>query len=440
MPWLRVGDDAAMRPELLEVAYYAGGDPRMINETAGFLFRCAASAAGYITDYVVTFGTALQIAGSPDRLVALTDACVRAGLMEVVELEGKRAWKIVDNPEFIHMKTEEELKWEKQRRADNGSPELTLPIRYRDGDSCRYCGRVVKWNDKKGGIGGTYDHRRPGEPGTVETMVVACRSCNAKRGDAPDADDRVPLWPAPDPVYYDKVTIEMINKSSWARDNGVHLPPKRDKFVPCGSVPPGHESHVPVPEELLIESPVEPAPDIRSAGDGTGVDSQTPPPMPAWLGDAVSSTPAPDIQSGSDGIEGDSTEETMPTESTTTDTAVPGLAPASATPAPDAQSGSDGIADGGRASSGRAATCGDTRQRNSVLPAGKTDLPEKADQSDRRTAGSGFVGTGRDGTGVVGIGNGKGRDGEGTAGRGSRSPGSSRGSGRKRRRRRKKGR
>jgi hypothetical protein len=316
--------------------------------------------------------------------------------MEVVDVNGKRAWKIVDNPEFIHMKTEDELKWEKQRRADNGSPELTLPIRHRDGDSCRYCGRVVKWNDKKGGIGGTYDHRRPGEPGTFETMVVSCRSCNAKRGDDPDADQRVKLLPPPDPVYYDKTTIEWINKSSWAKDNGVQLPPKRDKFVPFGSVPQGHESHVPVPGELLIESPAETNADAIGA-NGRGLDSQTPPPMPAWLGAADPKMTTSASQAERSGIDGVATDET--TVPTTGDDAAT-AAPESGSPAHQ----------GGRESTGRAASQQSTRRRNSARPAVTPDLPEKADQSDQWTAGSGYVGTGRDGT--VRVGNGEVGDGD----------------------------
>lgn len=436
MPWLRAGDTSAMFPKLLSIVVDTRFDDRLINEAMGFLFRCATQAASYITDYVVDPGTAYAVAGS--RAGELADVCVHAGLMEVVDLDGVRGWKIIDDPEFLHMKTAEEIAWEKQRKADNGNPALIIPVRIRDGDACRYCGKVVNWNARRGKLAATYDHRKPGQAATVDTLVVCCSECNARRGNDPDADTRVKLMPPPKPVYYHKTTIEWINNSSWRADNGLKkLPPKRDKFVPCGSVPPGHESHVPVPEKLLIESPVEPAPDSQSAGDGTGVDSQTPPPLPACLGDAVPSTPAPDAQSGSDGIEGDSADETTPTESTT-DTAVPGLAPASATPAPDVQSGSDGIADGGRASSDRAATCGDTRQRNSERPAKKADLPKKSGPAGRQCAGAGIAGSGRDGTERVG--NGKGRDGDGSADGETRSPGSSRGSGRKRRRRRKKGR
>src|SRR5690606_3533375 len=41
------------------------------------------------------------------------------------------------------------------------SPELRESIRRRDGDRCRYCGSSVRWNDRRGALGGTYDHVIP---------------------------------------------------------------------------------------------------------------------------------------------------------------------------------------------------------------------------------------------------------------------------------------
>lgn len=384
-----------MYPKLLAVVLNADFDDRLINEVMGFLFRCSTQAAAYITDYVVDIGTAYSIAQS--RTTILTDACVQAGLMEVVDLDGVRGWKIIEDPEFLHMKTEEEIRWEKQRKADNGNPALVIPVRLRDGDACRYCGKVVKWTARKGKLGGTYDHRDPGQPGTVDTLVVCCGECNAKRGSDPDADKRVPLLPAPHPPYFDKSTVEWINGSTWARDNGIpKLPPKRDKFVPAGSVPPGHEAHVPVPGELLLESPVETTTDSQSDGHDSGVDSQTLPPMPAWMSDAVPA-PAPDAQSGSDGT-GDSTSEPMSeTEAPSSQTAT-GSTPVGDVPAPDESTSVDaGVPD-------------DARQRSGVGPAEKSDLPKKLDPAGRQCAGVGNAGSGRDGTGLFG--NGEVRDGE----------------------------
>lgn len=395
MPWLRSGDDAAMYPKLLSVVANANFDGRLINEVAGFLWRSATQSANFITDYVLDIGTAYTLAG--DRLGVLTDACVQAGLMEVVDMNGVRGWKIIEDPEFLHMKTEEEIAWERQRKQDNGNPALIIPVRLRDGDACRYCGKVVKWTARKGKLAGTYDHREPGQAATVDTLVVCCGECNAKRGNDQDADSRVPLLPKPVPPYFDKTTIEWINNSTWARENGVQkLPPKRDKYVPFGSVPPGHESHVPVPGELLIESPVETNADAIGA-NGHGLDSQQVPPMPAHLGAADPKMTTSASQVERDGIDGVATKQTtVPATGDDAATADPG----SASPA----------SNGGRGASGRSASQQSPRQRNSVRPVEKIDLPKKSDPAGGECAGSGLSGSGRDGT--VRVGNGEVGDGD----------------------------
>lgn len=62
--------------------------------------------------------------------------------------------------------------------------ELIRIVRSRDGDNCRYCGRIVNWKDRRGAEGGTYDHVDPdAKPENVpENIVVACRACNSGKG------------------------------------------------------------------------------------------------------------------------------------------------------------------------------------------------------------------------------------------------------------------
>lgn len=72
-------------------------------------------------------------------------------------------------------------------------PELRQRIRDRDGDLCRYCGRDVDWKDRRGANGGTYDHVDPRKPNDFENLVVACRSCNARKGRRLPAEARMVL-------------------------------------------------------------------------------------------------------------------------------------------------------------------------------------------------------------------------------------------------------
>lgn len=208
MPWLKAGDTAATHPVVMRVHGLPGADDRSLNEVAGFMFRCYLQAAGHTTDYVLEEGTAWMLGGvHTERLLELAR---RAGYIKPIRGAGQRRWRLLDDSEFLHMRLRAEIDWEKQQRADAANPALTVPVRLRDGDACRYCGRVTNWGARRGGLAGTYDHRVPGKPGTVDTLVVACGACNSGRRDDPEADQRYPLRPAPARPYYSKRTAAFL--------------------------------------------------------------------------------------------------------------------------------------------------------------------------------------------------------------------------------------
>lgn len=208
MPWLKSGDNAATHPRLMRLATL--GDERTLNEVCGFALRCAWQSAGHMTDYVIDEGTAALMGGA--RTKELLRLAERAGLMRRDKLDGQRAWRLLEDPEFFHMRLRSEVEADRQRDRDRKNLDLTMPVLARDGDQCRYCGVVVNWFDRKGNRGGTFDHREPGQPATVDTYVVACRACNRTRWDDPDADERLPLRPAPGAPYYSRKTAERLTK------------------------------------------------------------------------------------------------------------------------------------------------------------------------------------------------------------------------------------
>ncbi|HJQ00103.1 MAG TPA: hypothetical protein VJ851_00755 [Jatrophihabitans sp.] len=191
-------------------------------ELLGFVVGCATLAASHKTDYVVGYGTAFGVAlHRTDRLLELA---VKSGYMEELAesewVNGEPTYKIVDDPKFLHMLLKAEEEWMAQRKADISNPALMVPVRLRDGDACRYCGVVVvRGGDKKSDRYATYDHREPGQPGTVATLVVCCNGCNKMRGDKADADDRHPLMPPPPDPYYSKETL------NYLANNRRHVPP-----------------------------------------------------------------------------------------------------------------------------------------------------------------------------------------------------------------------
>ncbi|WP_418345253.1 hypothetical protein [Rhodococcus pyridinivorans] len=204
-------------------------------EAFGFLVLCASLSAAHTTDYHVSWGTAVLVAR--EEASRMLDVCMRAGLMEEIVVDGTQMWKIVEDPEFLHMRTAEEITWERQRKSDNSNPELIVPVRLRDGDACRYCGQVVKWTARKGRLAGTYDHRVPGRAATIDTMVVSCGRCNSARKDNPAADEQHPLLPAPARPYFSPETRKWIAEHDWAKANGYSITSRRGKTLPPGTVP-----------------------------------------------------------------------------------------------------------------------------------------------------------------------------------------------------------
>lgn len=213
MAWLRVSDTAGNHPMVLEPLTDPAPPPAMdcylwANVIFGVVARASTMAAGYNRSYFVSDATIASIAGAQWRTVA--EAAERAGYWTRTE----RGWLVRDEPEhFVHIRTAEEIDWEKARKADAANPKLTVPVRLRDGDGCRYCGVIVRWGDPRSGRGGTYDHRVPGQQAqTPDDLRVACRTCNGVRGNDPDADKELAPRPAPAQPFYGPETAAFLAK------------------------------------------------------------------------------------------------------------------------------------------------------------------------------------------------------------------------------------
>lgn len=216
MPWAKFSDTSAMHPTVLAPAAFVDWQPPrwtqtdVVNLLAGIFQRAAVQSAGYLTDYVITAGVMAVTAG--DNWQHWAALMVRAGYLTPIEADGQPAWRLLDDPtHLVHIRLKDELEWERQRRQDNGNPLLIVPVRLRDGDACRYCGHVVTWGDQKSNRGGTYDHRHPGQAAaSPDDLRVACRACNGRRKDDPDADSWCPPRPAPASPYYSAKTVAML--------------------------------------------------------------------------------------------------------------------------------------------------------------------------------------------------------------------------------------
>lgn len=213
MSWLKVSDAFTMHPMLLQVLEFGEyADDRIVNEMAGFLTRCAASAAAYETDYVIAQGMIQTIAGSFQRNKVLVYLATKIGIFtEMRDPKGRTVYKLIEEEDLFHMILKAERAWKNRQKQDNRNPKLTAPVRKRDGDECRWCGNIVNWNDRRSGRGGTYDHLNPGQgAASPEEMVVCCFSCNAQRRDAVGWDKT--LRPVPEAPYYSSLTVSFLEK------------------------------------------------------------------------------------------------------------------------------------------------------------------------------------------------------------------------------------
>lgn len=205
MSWLRSGDNAPYDPRILATQAMPEADgPWFLNEVRGFIWTLSSTSAGFLTDYVLNMGVVYQAAGSAERAERLVTVCCRAGLMERVDVDGMPGVKLVEDPDFVHIRKKDEVEWDRQRKRDNSDPNLKGPVLLRDGDWCRYCRHEVHWTGRMSNRKATLDHLSPGTPGTVDTLVVACVTCNSARQDDEDGEwtRAHPLLPPPKrPVY-----------------------------------------------------------------------------------------------------------------------------------------------------------------------------------------------------------------------------------------------
>ncbi|MFF1946925.1 hypothetical protein ACFVWF_32830 [Rhodococcus qingshengii] len=223
---------------MLSVLEHEECDDRLVNEVHGFISRCSAQSGAHTTDYVVSRGTAVLIAGH-SRVDVMIAVAIFAGYMTEIDIDGRTAYKLVDDdPDFLHLRLKAEVDWEKQRKSDNSNPALIVPVRIRDGDACRWCGDVVNWQSRTGGRNGTYDHLEPGQPATIDTYVVACGSCNSSRGDGTKAAGQRQLLPPPSVPYFSQYTSEWIRDNKWAQNNGYEPPAASRKKIRPGTPAP----------------------------------------------------------------------------------------------------------------------------------------------------------------------------------------------------------
>lgn len=126
----------------------------------------------------------------------------------------------------------ERLRWRRKQELKRNR-RLCERIVERDRNLCRYCGQRVNWKDRRGALGGTYDHVDPDGPNSMENVVVACRACNGQKRDRTPKEAGMTLLPEPvpyrsgsgsepDPIQVEP-GLDLAPRARHARDGAVQV-------------------------------------------------------------------------------------------------------------------------------------------------------------------------------------------------------------------------
>jgi 5-methylcytosine-specific restriction endonuclease McrA len=154
-------------------------------------------SARAMTDGLVPGNIARNVAGQAKFYDGLNGDDILANLIKAKLLEpiGDGDYQIHDYLDYQESRETIEVKRLRNNTRQTLFRDRTLQdqIRERDNDHCRYCGHPIDFNVRRGMYSGTYDHVDPDKGNTIENLVVACRSCNAKKGARTPKEARMPL-------------------------------------------------------------------------------------------------------------------------------------------------------------------------------------------------------------------------------------------------------
>lgn len=236
--WLMI-DDQFRRHE----KYHLAGEHGIALWHACAIDCAAANKEGHVPSHMLR---AWAPAGwSSSKLTAATKALVRSGLWHDTDTLCDRCqdrhgpledgWRFHDWLDWqmqARSKDDPIFKMRERRRKQlHRRPEVKQAVRMRDRDLCRYCGvSVVFGADHKSSTCGQFDHLDPFDPiNSVDTIVVACKSCNVAKGErTPDAAGMIlhePGYQAP--IQSRGLDIQTVDPDPSSRDARVGTGPGR---------------------------------------------------------------------------------------------------------------------------------------------------------------------------------------------------------------------
>jgi len=427
MSWLKQSDAAANHPLVLRILELEDFDDRLLNEVYGWINRCATQSAAHDMDYIVEIGTARMLAGS--RYEPLKAAAMHCGIFfekeiqeEIKDDEGnvlgtrpRRVLKLVEEKDLFHMILKSEKDWEQQRQYDNRNPERSGPVRMRDGDECRWCGRITRWDaDRRSARMGTIDHLVPGEKdGPVKNRVIACKQCNSQRQEGENWDK--PLRPVPTNPYYSAETAKWLFEKC-----GYKVTPTEQRKETTTPTPlPAVDEQKAVEPPTRVEDPAKEGATAHSgANQASSPATEQPGPVES---PGATATPAQGVRSHSDLTAFPNVESLDEPEAVEPPTRVEDPAPRRATApsgapakgksgAKPANDQSPGDPEPGQATAHTGHPGARSNPGTDQTPTKRRSTENQLKTRDDSYGRSGFAGSGRDGTGRAGSGRAGSRD------------------------------
>lgn len=311
MSWVRLGDESGMHEVVMAPLNWEEAPLDRAWVLFGVMTRAVTFVAMHKGDYILTRAKFMQAAMPVPYWDELWGQAVRAGYGHEVKLEdGTRALKLVEDKTLYHMISREAKEANNQHRNDTRKADVRARVKLRDGDNCRWCGKVVEFNDHRSSRAGTYsavsdlppehlDHLHgkdpKGKPAKPDMIVVSCGPCNQSRQDDREGWTKQ-LLSVPDKPFYSVDTAAYIK-----RHLNIDVEPSehRTKYTlteappvvtPPDSAPSSEVEHTGVEPHGQVssstartesEAPTEP---VMPGRDGTGLEGKgldggaTPPP------------------------------------------------------------------------------------------------------------------------------------------------------------------
>jgi len=200
VPFFQVDDQL---PANAKVRRLLDDNPTHGLAAVGLWTLAGATVQAGLTDGVVSLTDLTRITLDKAKAKRLASLLVAGGLWHEAGHACESCPEIAPGTYLFHdwwdlgYATGAKVKLARDRRRELRDPAVRAAVHARDGDTCRYCGKTVNFNDRRSDRGGTIDHVLPGLARGAGNLVVACLKCNRHKAQRTPEQAGMVLRPPP---------------------------------------------------------------------------------------------------------------------------------------------------------------------------------------------------------------------------------------------------